>query len=227
MPARAHTHTQGLTEAPVKTSDTHGRVRVALLTGVKMFFLWESFLRLERFLRDCDSYTRGLDTGAAVVLSYSALFTYLYFLLYTFIQRRFELFVLWNGLFFSGALLWLLSEITPGIRNADAPCDLNATGSARPAEEVTIVVYVSAYFWLYDLAFGPPEDYRPWSRHSVWLGARFLTTLAYLVLSIGALRYLGLHSWVSILAGGCVGVWGALFAVCGSEEHTSELQSQR
>lgn len=164
-----------------------------------MLFLEESFLRLRHFILACDAYHNDVISGVAVVLSYSGLFTYLFFGVLTLSPEYRDRFMwtLWAGLGATGFLLYAVAEL-PFARNADATCQAEA--GSRPAEEVTIVSFVSVYYYLFVTLY---------TDVSGWRVLQFLLVLTYWVLSVWALVHLHIQSSLSIIGGGALGIVGA------------------
>lgn len=168
-----------------------------------MFFVWESFLRLERFLRDCDSYTRRFDTGVAVVLSYNALFTYVFVLVYPRLRRSLIMLAFTSGLGLAGLALWGVASVAPELTNARTPCALEQDG--RPAEEAMITTHTAVFLVFYDWLF-PPERWH-------WSAVKVLVLALYEAASLGAPWYLGLQAAPALLGGAAFGVLGAVLGL--------------
>ncbi len=166
-----------------------------------MLFLKESYLRLAHFLVACPAYTGDVWSGLAAVMSYNGLFTYLFFGVLSLLPLyRARLYVLWFGLGATGFLLYAVAEL-PFATNADAECQ--AERGARPAEEVSIVSYVSVYYFFYHTQHGT------WNRQRLGF---YLLIATYWTLSVWALLHLHIQSSLSILSGGALGTVGACLA---------------
>lgn len=166
-----------------------------------MWFVWESFLRLEHFVRTCSTYQRRWDTVLAVLGSYLALFTYTFVAVLSRFYRRRVVLAFVAGFGVSGGAVWAASAWTPEVTNTHAPCAVEVSG--RAAEEATIVLYTVGFVLFHEWAFPP----RTWDRrHCWWVWVRLAVCVLYAFAGVYSPYALGLQPSISLATGAAVGL---------------------
>lgn len=175
-----------------------------------MFYVVETYLRLEAFIKDCDQFTPTPISRFMVICCYMPFFTYIFFGLQYRWKNTLYYFFLWNSLFLSGGLLILFGLALPEIKNKNATCA--SRDSDRPCEESSIVCCVSSYVLqvqLYHLH--KAKDVNAFACLSDKIKKSLLFICVYIFLTFASLVYLGLYNWEEILFGSIVGISSGVF----------------
>jgi len=113
------------------------------------FFLLEQFNRLELFIKECEIYEASWAEKVAVVMTYNALFVYIFFgITAVYTNRTLFHYLLWTGFTLTSIGVTAASEWLPMGSLTPAVC--SQTGITVCAE-ASILAYVLLFFFFYHL----------------------------------------------------------------------------
>ena len=169
-------------------------------------FLLTQFNRLELYVLDCPSYTATLPEKVAVVLSYSALFVYVFFgITAVYSNRTVFHWLLWTGFFCASASNTLADNLLPTDAFLPAACSEHGV-SVCP--EASVLAYVYLFFFFYHMHLAESD----------WIYSALVFVLLTLLSFAGftSLLALELYTIPEVGMGALIGgIWALVFSLLG------------
>jgi hypothetical protein len=166
------------------------------------YLFWETFGRLEMYLKDCPTYERGVLGYATVLASYNAYHCYVFLGINTVYHRSPFHVIAWFGIFLTELAVAGLDAIWMNVETSRVACNPHMWNEPSPA--IAIVTYVTVYYLLYDLANEPGPllmDFACLVWHVIFL---LTTVLAELHLQLHNIREVVMGAAVGALVGALV-----------------------